>query len=400
MNLLYDPSSISRLQIELTTRCNASCPVCTRNFFGGPVVPDLEMTELSLSDIELMFPDEISRNLKSINYCGNLGDSILAKDVIPILEFFKSKSEHNLYQVIRTNGGIRSIDFWTKLGNFFKQPAVLSNNPFAHSGVVFSVDGLSDTNHIYRRGVLWDKLYANMKAYSEAGGYGVWEWLLFDHNRHQVEEAKKLANSLGFRLVLKNPLGYEDEKGNPRGAPVYNKSGEYEYTIFPINFKGEKTDQKWFGNVAKFSTSNEVNVFPTEHNKNLAKTSVIKCKSTNNLHGHEIFVTPSGHLLPCCYLGGPFSGVASNTIFSRKQFHEKIKALGIDKFDLKKHSMIDILNGPYFSKFFLDGWNADSIENGRLLYCVETCGECSTMDKLYVDKIPKTQISKVDNTQK
>jgi hypothetical protein len=45
--------------------------------------------------------------------------------------------------------------------------------------------------------------------------------------------------------------------------------------------------------------------------------------------------------------------------------------------------MIDILTGPYFGKFFLDGWKADTVENGKLLYCVETCGEISAIDKLY-----------------
>jgi len=48
---------------------------------------------------------------------------------------------------------------------------------------------------------------------------------------------------------------------------------------------------------------------------------------------------------------------------------------------------LDIIQGPDFSKFFLDGWKADTIENGKLLYCLETCGHKSAMDKLYSTKI-------------
>ena len=48
--------------------------------------------------------------------------------------------------------------------------------------------------------------------------------------------------------------------------------------------------------------------------------------------------------------------------------------------------MLDIINGEDFSKFFLEGWSKDTIENGKLLYCLETCGHKSAMDKLYSTK--------------
>ena len=31
--------------------------------------------------------------------------------------------------------------------------------------VIFSVDGLSDTNHLYRQGVVWDNVERNMRAF-------------------------------------------------------------------------------------------------------------------------------------------------------------------------------------------------------------------------------------------
>ena len=57
----------------------------------------------------------------------------------------------------------------------------------------------------------------------------------------------------------------------------------------------------------------------------------------------------------------------------------------MEKFNLRKQSMAEILKGPEFSKFFIDGWAADTIKNGKLLFCLETCGqtELNAFDNLY-----------------
>ena len=36
-----------------------------------------------------------------------------------------------------------------------------------------------------------------MKWYIKAGGVARWEFLVFKHNQHQIEEARQLANELG-----------------------------------------------------------------------------------------------------------------------------------------------------------------------------------------------------------
>ena len=51
--------------------------------------------------------------------------------------------------------------------------------------------------------------------------------------------------------------------------------------------------------------------------------------------------------------------------------------------------MVEILKGPHFQKFFLDGWSKETIEGGKLLFCLETCGKKSAMDNLYVNKLIK-----------
>ncbi len=128
---MYEVENVRRLHIELSSRCNASCPACSRNYAGGPVAVDLELTELSLDDIKRMVPVEIAQNLIGINFCGNVGDPGMAPDLIPILEYFREQSPE-IVQQIRTNGGMRNEKFWTELGNFFvKQPPARDNHLFS-----------------------------------------------------------------------------------------------------------------------------------------------------------------------------------------------------------------------------------------------------------------------------
>lgn len=388
---MYNIENIGRVHIELSSRCNASCPACSRNLSGGPVSPNLEITELSLEDIKKFFPQRFAQNIIGINFCGNVGDPGMAVDLLPILEYFQSSSKKAIAQQVRTNGGMRKPDFWRDVGKFFASiPRNESaTHTFFHPAIVFSVDGLEDTNHIYRRGVRWDRLFANMEAYTSTGAFGIWEFLVFEHNQHQVEEAKKLAEKLGLHFVQKNPMGFGEYQGKQHGMNVYGKEGDYEYTIYPINFTGERSNipagTKVDFKVAMVETIPELNEFSS----NLGKNSGIKCKSVEQ-HAQEIYVSATGHLLPCCFLGGVFGQF--NSSYSRWQFNKKIKEMGIDKIDLRKNTIYEILTGPYFSSFFQNGWNAKSVEEGRLLYCVETCGSISAIDRLYSSKHLKKSI--------
>ena len=84
---------------------------------------------------------------------------------------------------------MQSTPWWSKLGKLF-------NNP--NDYVVFSIDGLEDTNSIYRVNVIWEKLINNAKAYINAGGSAHWDMLIYRHNQHQVNAVEKIARDMGF----------------------------------------------------------------------------------------------------------------------------------------------------------------------------------------------------------
>ena len=50
--------------------------------------------------------------------------------------------------------------------------------------------------------VKFNKVIENAKSYIDAGGRAQWNFIVFKHNEHQVEEAKELSKQLGFYNIL------------------------------------------------------------------------------------------------------------------------------------------------------------------------------------------------------
>jgi sulfatase maturation enzyme AslB (radical SAM superfamily) len=126
--------------------------------------------------------------------CGHYGDPAAAPDCIDIFKYFQ---EHNpaCNLGIISNGSLRNEAWWAELAK------VLTNGQQHYAD--FSIDGLADTNHIYRKNTDFDKIIRNASAFIKAGGNANWVMLVFKHNQHQVEEARKLSQELGFTNFTK-----------------------------------------------------------------------------------------------------------------------------------------------------------------------------------------------------
>ncbi|MDE3084782.1 MAG: radical SAM protein, partial [Verrucomicrobiota bacterium] len=145
----------------------------------------MPLVYLTRADIEKIFVPSLLADLDNLKICGNYGDGASAPDAIDSFRFLKSRKA-TLQIKLHSNGGLRDSDWWRQLAKTIDL-------------CVFGIDGLEDTNHLYRRGVSWSKLMQNVEAFIEAGGTAEWQYLIFKHNEHQVEEARALAASLGFK---------------------------------------------------------------------------------------------------------------------------------------------------------------------------------------------------------
>ena len=184
---MYRYQDIKMVHFEITQRCQAACPMCDRNINGGKDSPHITNAELTLEDTKRIFEPEFVKQLKTFYMCGNLGDPVMATDTLEIFKWLRSINP-DLWLSMNTNAGAQDEDWWKELAETFGRMGT----------VIFSLDGLADTNHMYRQNVRWDKVERSYKAFIGAGGRARWDYLIFEHNEHQVDEAKRISEEAGF----------------------------------------------------------------------------------------------------------------------------------------------------------------------------------------------------------
>ena len=189
--LKLSDQNVRVLHIESTDACNAACPQCLREVDTSFNKTNLD--HLTVNQIKNLIDENSIRELDKIYMCGNYGDPAAGKHTLEIFRYFR-RINQNITLGMNTNGGLRSIDWWKELAEIFSRPV---EHPKEY--VVWSIDGLEDTNHIYRKNVNWDKVMENANAFISAGGKAHWEMLVFKHNQHQVDQAQSLAKKLGFK---------------------------------------------------------------------------------------------------------------------------------------------------------------------------------------------------------
>lgn len=247
---MFNLNDIEVLQIELSNQCNAACPACAREIKDFKFDSKLNKAELTLDQFKQYFSKSFLRKLKKISFAGTFGDPIMAKDVYNIIEYIK-QSNPLLSISINTNGSIRNPEWWAKLGKLMQ---------YSKDVVVWSIDGLEDTNPVYRVNTQWNKIIENAKAFINAGGHAHWAMLVFDYNEHQVEECINLAKSLGFKeFISKHSTRHSDK--------TYN-------IAFPRQ--------------------------PKNYNFKLNQESPINCAA---LYDKSIYIAADGTILPCCFFG-------------------------------------------------------------------------------------------------
>lgn len=307
MNKLFNFNEKFGVHIELTNKCNLKCPMCLRvnEHNKSKLNSFIKLTELSLNDIKKAFPLNLLNKLKYVEFCGNAGDPIVCKDIFEICQYFIN---NNIQVILNTNASFRTNEWWSTLGKLFSNTT---------SYVIFSIDGLKDTNHIYRVNSNWNLIESNFKSFIQNGGNAEWLYIVFKHNQHQINDAHQLALSSGFKhFTLKFSTRFYDstnfvyENINGKKLKLENTTLE-EYT----NLKTNKKSQYNFSN----------------------------CYAKNN---NEFFVSCFGEIFPCCWLG------SNELLYNTQEKLIKKYNQNMNDYNILHNSFINILsNKLYIEKY-------------------------------------------------
>lgn len=333
--MYIDKSEIKAIQLDHTSRCNLLCPQCARTE-NNLLNPNLKIQDLTIDNYKVIF-EFLSRDIK-ILHCGNYGDVVASPTFDETLLWCIDNGFHNI-QIV-TNGSARNINWWKNL-------AKLGVN------VVFSIDGLEDTNHLYRINSNFKKIIENVTAFTSMGGIARWDFLVFDHNQHQIDQAKTLAKSIGVQSFnVKQSSRFVLTHENVYSGAILNKKN-----IKIIDIKSNSNTENFNKIISEYSTFDEY-----------VKKTKIDCKYKKD---RRYYIDMEMRLWPCCWMGAP---IYFNQ--NKNQYKEMIKVFEMFGEDFNKldiHGWDGVLSSDYFQYFLESTWEPDN--SNRLFVCGRTCGE-------------------------
>jgi MoaA/NifB/PqqE/SkfB family radical SAM enzyme len=318
---MYNLTDIRDVHLELTSKCQARCPMCPRRINGGKMNPLVTLDEIDLDTFKQWFPVDFIKQLNSLFMCGNLGDPIIASDCLEVFQYIRELNP-SVHLSMHTNGSARKPSWWQELAKL-------------NIRVVFGLDGLADTHHLYRIDTDFNKIIENATAFIQAGGHAEWHMLVFKHNEHQIEDCRALAKELGFvKFQVKHTTRFQ---GNGKQWDVLDENGKFEYAIHPTT-----TTQEF---IVKIQESVDV------------KTFNISCKAK---HSGGIYVSARGNVTPCCWLNVEYRPWYYP---SKLQYRLRVN----DAPNLHKKTLSEIFDSGYFEKIEKQ-WPS------KLMECAKQCG--------------------------
>ena len=327
---MYNYKNIRKVHLEISTRCNAACPDCPRNFRGVDIIDTYPVLDMKLDQAKQIFSDAFIKQLDRLLINGNYGDFVTASDGLKIVEHFRSINPYMTIE-ISTNASAKP-KIWTRLGE-------LGVN------IYFRLDGLADTHPLYRLNTSYDLVIDNARKFIAAGGYAIWTMIKFDHNKHQIAECEALSKQLGFSRFDLVDAGRDT-------MPVFTSDKRLSHII------GDYRGSTDFDELYNHSRHYLIEPWGTVENEKSNRD--ISCYAKKE---KEIYVAANGEVYPCCWLG--FYPQHSD----RNSSNPQLKKI-MNNNNALEHGIEEAIK--WFSSIE-DSWEND-VPNGKIFTCNEVCG--------------------------
>jgi len=345
--------NIERVELEISSDCNAACPGCART----QNLDILQPKNLTIDQIRTWFPDRLHIENKIFKLCGVLGDPIVNPDCMEITKWLLAHGGRVHYS---TNGGRNSADWWYELGQ------LSGKHDRDQLKVHFCVDGHKETNHIYRVNTVYDIIDRNMQAYSDGGhstgsrAEASWIYIVFDHNEHELETARSRAEELDFRFATRTGMRntFHDWVAKIKKKDHAQKKVVTEEKV--ITTTGAKAH-------SKIEVVKELDKFIQQENKSQEQIEeIVNSISCKYYHDKEIFVSADSRLWPCCFLW--------DSAFKNKDgIMDKYSVFPNNWNNLNQYSIEEILNTDYYQQTLADSF--DPRHNLHVSRCIRTCAK-------------------------
>jgi MoaA/NifB/PqqE/SkfB family radical SAM enzyme len=328
---MYSLDTLSEINFELSSHCNSKCPQCPRYDIYGYVHKDLNVTNLSLEIIKKL-PLKKLKNLTGVSFVGNFGDPLMHPELDEIINFFKEQKIR-----ISTNASLRNHAWWSNLGK---------NKNIT---VKFCIDGIGKEHELYRRNTSYKKIIENAKSFIQSGGIAEWQFIVFQHNEHQLNEAKELSTQLGFKDIK---FMYSDRFDTDDTWKVYDNN-KYLY------------DLKKPSKQITLRESLNAPVGEKYWNSLYRNKGEISCIWSES---KRIYIHSDGTVYPCCMLGSIQSGKNIEKLMLKKLIKD------YKEIDLHYNTLEQIIMSDIFQKVLPASFKGTPFSHPM---CIEYCNKKS-----------------------
>ena len=341
---MFKFNELREVHIEITNKCQAACPMCARNIHGGLSNPSLTSNSWTLNDFIEIFSVDILKQIYKINFCGTFGDPLMNYDLSRMCEHIKINAPKVEVQ-IHTNGSLKSTMWWKDL---------IHSLPTKHQ-VSFAIDGLEDTHAIYRINTNYNLILKNAKTFIDSGGNAEWAFIKFKHNEHQVNEAKTLANTIGFRSFTTKIT-----RRTSKPFPVVDSKGKFLYNI-----------EQPSDSVVKFVGRKEI-----INNQQWQNANKIDCLSIKH---KELYIDAHYQLSPCCMIAAFLYTSYDIELLKKYDLYQedsvieegaKIKQQILDfpRFNVLEHGLKNIIESEQWQTMWQQKWK-DKTSSTCIIMC-------------------------------
>ena len=192
---------MSYLHVELTNRCPLECPACPRTTWKEVTKRPISKSDLSIDAFERFMDCDAGQKIETLLLCGDYGDCIYYPELFNFIKRFRHKKFD-----IRTNGSRRTKEFWLQLADLVTKDDT----------IVFGIDGLEDTNHIYRKNADWTSIMTAVDVMANSPAQIKWQTIAFSFNQDSLHDIKTFAESKGaeFFSIKTHRYGNDSLKPN------------------------------------------------------------------------------------------------------------------------------------------------------------------------------------------
>ena len=217
-----------RPNIDASHRCVFRCPQCIRQKISSQ-----DQIKRSFDLEEHNFKKILDYYEHGLTFCGQISDPIYHPRFLNLLKMCDGQGKAVR---IATVGSGKSDAWWDEAYSY----------GVGENAWYFGVDGIDEKSELYRIGSDFKDVWSRMQQGKRLGHNIVWQYIIFEYNEHEIDQAIEIAQREDFSLLFVNT-----NRGFNPDSPLLRKN--VDFTLKKPNKKHteERVKKEWWGHKTK-----------------------------------------------------------------------------------------------------------------------------------------------------